>query len=158
MFHKDKMILELIQSILAGQGGRLFLELRDKESLAYSVSPLKMDGLEMGYFGCYIGCAPEKTQKAISMMKAELKKLQDTLVSEEEILRSKKYLIGRTHIDLQRSGAQGSSMLYELIYGLDPNESFEIERHLQKITAQDIKRVAKDVFKGEPYLSIVTKS
>ena len=39
----DRFVLQTIQAILAGQGGRLFFELRDKSSLAYSISPLKMD-------------------------------------------------------------------------------------------------------------------
>ncbi|MFM6929896.1 MAG: M16 family metallopeptidase, partial [Bdellovibrio sp.] len=42
----ERFTLEVIQSILSGQGGRLFLELRDKNSLAYSVSPMHMEGIE----------------------------------------------------------------------------------------------------------------
>ena len=38
---EDRYALNIIQAVLAGQGGRLFVELRDKASLAYPVSPLK---------------------------------------------------------------------------------------------------------------------
>ena len=55
--------LQVIQSILAGQGGRLFIELRDKASLAYTVSPMRMEGIDTGYFGAYIGCSPEKRRE-----------------------------------------------------------------------------------------------
>jgi zinc protease len=64
-----RFALDIIQAILAGQGGRLFLELRDKASLAYTVSPIHMNGVEGGYFGAYIGCSPEKGAKAVQMLK-----------------------------------------------------------------------------------------
>jgi len=38
MSDPDRYTLELIAQILAGQGGRLFLDLRDRQSLAYTVS------------------------------------------------------------------------------------------------------------------------
>ncbi len=104
--------LEIIQSILSGQGGRLFLELRDKNSLAYSVSPMHMEGLECGYFGGYIGCSPEKADKAVQMLKAEFQKLADTKISEEELMRAQRYLIGRHDIELQRKSTVGNAILF----------------------------------------------
>ena len=94
----DRFVLHAIQAILAGQGGRLFFELRDKSSLAYSVSPLKMESIETGYFGGYIACSPEKVEKAIDMFQIEFKKMCDTLVGAEELSRAKKYLIGQHDI------------------------------------------------------------
>ncbi|MCB0419794.1 MAG: insulinase family protein, partial [Bdellovibrionales bacterium] len=89
-----KFDLQVLQAILGGQGGRLFLELRDKESLAYSVSPLRMDGIDGGYFGAYIGCSPEKAKKSLRMLKEEFDKLCQQKIGEDELLRAKRYLIG----------------------------------------------------------------
>lgn len=115
----DRFSLQVMQSILAGQGGRLFLELRDKNSLAYSVSPLRVEGLERGYFGAYIGCSPEKVLKAKEMMHIEFRKLCDTKISDLELERSQRYLVGRNDIDLQRTSPVASSILYDDIYGID---------------------------------------
>ena len=42
---EDRHALRLLQTILGGQSGRLFIELREKKSLAYTVAPLSMEGL-----------------------------------------------------------------------------------------------------------------
>jgi zinc protease len=152
---KDRFALEIMQSILAGQGGRLFLELRDKNSLAYSVSPLSMEGIEPGYFGAYIGCSPDKVTKALEMMKIEFKKLTDTKVPEKEILRAQRYVVGRHDIDLQRTSAQASSLLYDDIYGLDFRETFKVSEKIFAVTAEDVQRVARRIFSGVPVTSLV---
>ncbi|PIU00505.1 MAG: insulinase family protein [Bdellovibrionales bacterium CG10_big_fil_rev_8_21_14_0_10_45_34] len=143
---EDRFALLLIQSILAGQGGRLFLNLRDKASLAYTVSPLKMEGVEGGYFGVYIGCSPEKAKLAISMIHSELQRLVDDMVPSLELERSQKYLIGRHDIDLQRNSAIASSMLFDHIYGVPFNQYLNFSENIKKITAHEIKDLAQKLF------------
>ena len=131
-FHDDdRYILDVLEAILAGQGGRLFLELRDKASLAYTVSPFHMKGIETGCFGVYIGCSPEKGPKAIEMIKEELAKIVNHEPTELEVQRAKRYLVGRNHIDLQRNGAQASSILFDELYGIDCEETFRFAEHLK---------------------------
>ncbi|NCN28228.1 insulinase family protein, partial [bacterium] len=61
---KHRHALQGLSALLSGQGGRLFLELRDKMSLCYSVGPSQMEGLDGGYFAFYIGTSPEKEKTA----------------------------------------------------------------------------------------------
>lgn len=146
--------LQVIQSILAGQGGRLFLELRDKASLAYTVSPMRMEGIDTGYFGAYIGCSPEKGAKAIEMLKAEFAKLVEKAVPDVEIERAKRYLIGRHDIDLQRNSSISSSMLFNEIYGIPAEEMFKYSDRLRPITAKDIRELASAIF-AQPHVTCV---
>jgi len=138
--------LQIIQSILAGQGGRLFLELRDKASLAYSVAPMRMEGVDTGYFGAYIGCSPEKGKTAIEMMKVEFQKLVDTKVGDAELDRAKRYLIGRHDIDLQRNSAICASILFNEIYGIDASEIFRYADHLREVSSHDVQDLAAEIF------------
>lgn len=151
----ERYTLEIIQSVLSGQGGRLFIELRDKNSLAYSVSPMHMEGLECGYFGGYIGCSPEKASKAIEMMRAEFSKLASQKISPEELLRAQRYLIGRHDIDLQRKSAVGNAMLFDDIYGLDFRKSLDVAPLYFEVTADDILKLAQEIFSRPSVLSIV---
>jgi len=146
LMDQDRDALQLVQSILSGQGGRLFIELRDKASLAYSVSPMEMEGVDAGYFGTYIACSPEKGLKAIDMMQIELDKLVRMKVSHDELERAKRYLIGRNAIDLQRNGSQASAILFDEIYGIDSREAFHYAERLAPITPEDVQRVASRVF------------
>jgi zinc protease len=151
----ERYTLQIIQSILAGQGGRLFIELRDKNSLAYSVSPMQFSGVETGYFGAYIGCSPEKADTALKMMKVELRKLMETAVPDHELERSKKYLMGRHDIDLQRVSAINSAILYNDIYGLDYNEPFNCYEKYEAVTAKDILQLSQRLFSQKEVVSLV---
>lgn len=152
---EERYTLEVIQSILSGQGGRLFIELRDKSSLAYSVAPMRMEGLEAGYFGAYIGCSPEKVKKSISMLKEEFRKLVDHKVPEQELLRAQRYIVGRHDIDLQRKSAISNSILFDRIYGLDPRDGLDVADKYFAITATDLQDLAQKLFKQHFIISVV---
>ena len=144
--------LQIVQSILAGQGGRLFLELRDKASLAYSVAPMRMEGVDTGYFGAYIGCSPNKGQKALEMLHAEFRKLAETNVPEAELERARRYLIGRHDIDLQRNSSISSSILFNEIYGIPAEETFKYADRLRDITPKMVREIADEIF-AQPFIT-----
>ena len=152
--NEDRFTLQVIQSILAGQGGRLFIELRDKNSLAYSVSPMRMEGVDAGYFGAYIGCSPSKVKKALEMMKIEFQKLCDELVPAAELERAQRYLAGRHDIDLQRVSSIAASILYDDIYGVPYDETFKLADKYFAITAEDVLRVSRQIFQKAPVISL----
>lgn len=151
----ERYTLEVIQSILSGQGGRLFLELRDKNSLAYSVAPMHFEGLECGYFGGYIGCSPEKAQKAIQMLKEEFTKLIEKKVEQDELTRAQRYLIGRHDIELQRKSTVCNAMLFDQIYGLDYRESLSVAEKYFSVTSEDVQKLATRIFTQPAIISLV---
>ncbi|MBC7421044.1 MAG: insulinase family protein [Bdellovibrio sp.] len=153
----DRFTLQAIQAILAGQGGRLFYELRDKNSLAYSVSPLKMESLETGYFGGYIACSPEKVEKAIDMFQIEFKKLITEKVSIDELDRAKRYLIGQHDIGLQRKSALCNLLVFDEVYGNDYNQSLHVALEYQKVTREKIIQLSESLFTKPYVVSIVGK-
>lgn len=140
--------LEVMESILSGMGGRLFYELREKNSLAYTVSPIKFEGLNTGYFGAYIGCSPEKVEKAIAMMRDEFNKLKRNLVSDEEIQRAKQYLIGSFDIDLQRKSAISNIVAFNDIYKIDYKKILDARGRYSPVTSEQIRELANQIFNG----------
>jgi zinc protease len=151
----DRYALQVLEAVLAGQGGRLFVELRDKASLAYSVSPLRMEGVETGYFGAYIGCAPDKGGKALRMLREQFKRVGGELIREDELARAQRYLIGRHDIDLQRNSAMAAALLFHEIYGIDFQETFLFPERIRAVTAHDVQRVARRLLAGPEILSAV---
>lgn len=141
-----RFTLQVLQAILAGQGGRLFLELRDKKSLAYSVSPLRFEGLGTGYFGAYIACSPEKTKLSEKMLREELMKLTEVDVPQDELERAKSYLIGKSVIELQRKTSISSSLAFDGMYGLDYMENLHPEKRIAEVTSKDVKDLARALF------------
>jgi zinc protease len=114
-----------------------------------------MEGLETGYFGAYIGCSPEKTEKAIEMLIAEFQRLIKEPVSMEELEKARRYIVGRHHIEMQRTSHVNSLILFDALYDLDINEAFEIEKKYKAITPKDIQRVAKEILSQPPVICTV---
>ncbi|MBF0104727.1 MAG: insulinase family protein [Deltaproteobacteria bacterium] len=142
-YDKDRFALEVINNILSGQGGRLFLELRDKLSLAYSVSSTMIQGMETGFFGAYIATEPAKVKTAIDAMIKELKKISTTPISAEELQRAKNYIIGNHEIDHQKNGAIAMQLALNELYGKGLEEFFDFQKDISSVTREDILKTAQ---------------
>ena len=145
MFDPWRRGLEVMQTLLSGQSGRLFLELRDKRSMAYSVSAMVMEGLDPGSFSVYMGTSPEKVEAALAGIRAELTRLKEELVSEAELSRAKEHLIGTQGIGLQRNGARAGVMALDACYGLGAEAFLEYPKEIAAVTAEDVRRAAQRV-------------
>jgi zinc protease len=137
--------LEVLQTILSGQSGRLFLELRDKRSMAYSVSAVMMEGLDPGYFGVYIATSPEKVSDALAAMRHELTRLTTELVTEAELSGAQEHLIGTHDIGLQRNGARAGVMALDVCYGRAPDAYRSYGRDIAAVTRDEVREVARRV-------------
>ncbi len=144
-----KRSLEVMQTLLSGQSGRLFLELRDKRSMAYSVSASVVEGLESGSFSVYMGTSPEKVDAALDGIRVELSKLRDTLVTEEELGRAKEHLIGTQGIGLQRNGARAGTMALDACYGLGADAYLKYPVEISAVTPDDVREAARRVIDFE---------
>ncbi len=155
-YDRERLALDVLNNILAGQGGRLFLELRDKMSLAYSVTSLSQEGIEPGYFGVYIATEPRKIKTAVEGILQELQKILEKTVPDEELERAKQYMVGAYEIDLQRNSTVATQLAFNEIYGISRNEWKELPEKILKVTAEDVLKVAKKILHLDRYiLSIV---
>ncbi len=139
----DRFPLEVLNFVLSGQGGRLFLELRDKQALAYTVSASSQEGVEEGYFSVYMGTDASKLDTALAGIKAELRKVCEEPIPEAEIERSKRFIIGNYILDLQRNASVASLLAMQEIYHMPKGELHRFIDQIEKVTQQDILRVAK---------------
>jgi zinc protease len=137
--------LEVLSMLLSGQGGRLFVELRDKRSMAYSVSSFTIEGVDPGYFAAYIGTSPEKVNDALAGIRTELERVRDEPVSEAELARAKQHLIGTNAIGLQRNAARAALIALDTCYGLGLENFLHYSDHIAAVTAEDVREVARRV-------------
>jgi zinc protease len=145
----DRYAMKLLSSCLAGQGGRLFLELRDKQSLAYTVSPVNSDTPEKGFFGFYIGCSPEKLFTAIQGMRKELDKILKHPLSAKELDRAKQFWIGRFELDLQRFSSQAIVYGLDEMYGLGYDHALHVAKKIHSVTREQIQKAALRLLEPE---------
>jgi zinc protease len=153
----DHYRLSVLNHILAGQGGRLFVTLRDKMSLAYSVNSTLQSGMEPGYFAVYIGTDPAKTDTAIKAIKRELEQIRKEPVSREELERAKQYMVGTFELEQQKNRSLASAYAFNVIYELGLSESEKYPQRIMKVTRDEILATARKYINMDAYVLSVIK-
>jgi zinc protease len=141
----DVPALHVLTQVLSGQGGRLFLELRDRQSLAYQVQASSVEGLDPGMFMVYIASALEKESQARDGIRGELVKLLEDGVSDEELTRARSYLVGSNAVSLQRLGTQASLLSLDELYGMGATWHLGYASRIDRVTREDVMRVARRI-------------
>ena len=139
----------MLTQILSGQGGRLFLELRDRQSLAYSVTAFSIEGVDPGAVGAYIASAPGKLEQSLDGLREELRKLLEGPISSHELERAQNYLIGSRAVSLQRYGAQANLLSLDELYGLGATHHLDYASRIDAVTVDDLARVARRIIRLE---------
>jgi len=147
----DRYVLELISQMLAGQGGRLFLELRDRQSLAYTVSASNVEGLAPGHFTIYIATAPEKLERARAGILEEIERLTREAPDRDSLERAIRYGTGSFAIHSQRNHSRAAHIALDSVYGLGPDFTASYPTALRRVTPDDVLRVARRIFRQDAY-------
>jgi len=128
-----------------GMSSRLFSALREEKGLAYatgsSYSGFKMQGQLFGY----IGTKPESLDTAREGMIAEFERIKNELVPEDELLRTKNYLIGKFLIDHQKNYRRAFYLGHFDQLGLGWQMDDLYAGLIADVTAEHVQAVAKQI-------------
>jgi zinc protease len=141
----DRYVAAIIASVASGLGGRFFDELRDRQSLAYTVNLFGVDRRAAGMFVSYIATSPEKEEVARAGLLNEFAKLRETPVTADELRRAQRYAIGTHAIRQESSSALLADVLDAWIFG-SLAELGEFERQIGAVTTERMLAVAARSF------------
>jgi predicted Zn-dependent peptidase len=142
------------QVLSGGMGARLFVEVREKRGLVYSVyaSPNGVKGYS--YLSAYAGTTPERAEETLRVLQAEIERLAQG-VSAEELERARVGL--RTALVMQEESARSrvASMARDLylIGRVRPLEEIEAE-----IAAVDLERINRYLAQNpyrDPWMAVL---
>jgi zinc protease len=137
---------QITAMIASGLGGRFFEELRDRQSLAYTVHAFASELEHAGMFLSYIATSPEKEDIARDGLLREFERLREAPVTSDELERAKRYAIG-SHAIRQESGAAIlEDLLDAWMFGSGLTELGEYESRIAALTVEDIQSLARDFF------------
>ncbi|WP_218079656.1 M16 family metallopeptidase [Anthocerotibacter panamensis] len=151
----DQAVFKLLSTYLgSGLSSRLFVELREKKGLAYDVSAFFPTRSGASHFVTYIGTAPKNLTVAEAGLRAEVERLQTSLLSADELRVAKNKLLGQYALSKQ-SSAQVARIqgLYEVL-GLGADYDVLYQERIRAITAEQIQAVAQ-CYLTEPSVSLV---
>ena len=135
----------MIAGVASGLGGRFFDELRDKQSLGYTVHAFSSERALAGTFGAYIATSPEKEEQARRGLLNEFARLRDELVTPRELQQAQTYAIGVHAIRQQSGGAVLSDMVDAWMFGTLA-ELREFDSRVRAVTAEEMRVVAQQYF------------
>ena len=143
----DYAALKLMSTYLGnGLSSRLFVELREKQGLAYDVSAFYPTRLGRSQFVAYIGTAPDNVPTALKGLQDELARLKTTPLTPEELQVSKNKLLGQYALSKQTNGQIAQTYgWYETIgLGMEFDETFPTL--INAVTIEDIQAAAQRCF------------
>jgi zinc protease len=145
----SRFAASLIATVASGLGGRFFDELRDRQSLAYTVQAAASGKRLAGIFLSYIATSPEKEGVARQGLLAEFAKLRDGVVSAEELSRAKEFVVGSHAISQESGAALLGEMLDAWMFGEGLHELLEYDSRIRGVTAEQMRDVARKYFDPE---------
>lgn len=150
----DRYALEVLDTVLSGQSGRLFIELRDKQSLAYSLSSFSLFGTDTGSFGIYIGTSPDKQEEATRAIWQELYRIRENEITPAELDKARNILISNYQLGLQTNNAQAMEMALNEIYGLGDDYGKRYVQAIEQVTAANVLAVARKYIQPDRHVMI----
>ncbi|MEY2489065.1 MAG: zinc protease [Verrucomicrobiota bacterium] len=157
IFSPDRYALELIDEASSDLGSRFFVRIREQMGLAYYVGASQMQGLVPGLFLFYLGTDPQKIEKVKTALLEEINKLAAEGLTNEELTRAKKKLLGQQQIANQSNDSFGYMAALDELYGLGFAYYKALERDVEAVTLEDVKRAAARYFQKQPYVLAIVR-
>jgi len=145
--HEDRYSSYVLNTVLGGSmSSRLFQNVREKRGLAYAVFSGLSAYRDAGSMTIYAGCANDAVGELIDVVIVELRRMKDELLPESELQRAKDHLKGSLMLNLESTSSRMSHLARQEIYfdrqvGLD-----ETLEGVQRVTRDDVQRVARELF------------
>jgi zinc protease len=142
----DRPALELINEASNDLGSRFFNRIREKMGLAYFVGAGEFYGLTPGAFIFYLGTDPKKVDPVTKELRDEIALLAKDGLTEDELQRAKKKLLGAEAIRNQSDAALAATAATDELMGIGFDDFTRRKAEIEKITLDDIRRVAAKYF------------
>jgi predicted Zn-dependent peptidase len=145
--HDDRYSSYVLNTVLGGSmSSRLFQNVREKRGLAYAVFSGLSAYRDAGSITVYAGCANDAVDELIDVVIGELRRIKDEPLPDSELRRAKDHLKGSLMLNLESTSSRMSHLARQEIYfdrqfGLD-----ETLVGVERVTPEDVQRVARDLF------------
>jgi predicted Zn-dependent peptidase len=145
--HDARYASYVLNTMLGGSmSSRLFQNIREKRGLAYSVFSGINAYSDAGSLTVYAGCANEAVGEVIDLVVEEMKVMKQAPVPDSELRRAKDHLKGSVMLSLENTSSRMSHLARQEIYFDRQFSLDETLEGIERVTPDDIQRVARDVF------------
>lgn len=147
-----------VMNHILGAGGfssRLMDSIRDKQGLAYGIMS-HYDARSMpGSFWVNLQTRTEATNQAITGVLAEIKAIRDSPVTDQELAEAKSFLMGSFPLRLDSTAKLAQVLAQVEYYGLGFEYFSQYPKWIERVTKEDVQRVAKQYLDPQHYALVV---
>ena len=149
MGHKDRYAEAVLSAVLGGgASSRLWTEIRERRGLAYAVSTSVSHYLDTGHLATYAGVRLLAIEEAIKVIQNEYSKIKKPAeLTKKELSKAKEYLKGHLALSLEDTRNINDFFGVEQILIGKNRTPAEIFTGIDKVSIEDVVRVAKGMFK-----------
>jgi predicted Zn-dependent peptidase len=134
---------------------RLFQQIREKNGLAYTVYSSLSPFLDSGVFTVYAATSPSKVALCLRLIEEESKAVCEKLLSADDLRMAKESLKGTILLSADSVESRMTSLaMNELTFGRQIPLS-ETLATIDATTPEDLRRVARQMFKGDPIVTLL---
>jgi zinc protease len=140
----DYYAARILNSVFGeGMDSRLFVEVRDKRALCYTVSSSMDRREDPGAWRVYVGTQPENEKKAIAIVLGVAKDLADNGISPSELEAAKAYSKGIFKVARQDFSTEARLLGNYEFWGLGASEIDRMAAKVDAVSLADVQKAAK---------------
>jgi predicted Zn-dependent peptidase len=148
--HEDRFGVAVLNNLLGGgMSSRLFQNIREKRGLAYAVFSEITPYSDAGMLTVYAGSGKETVGQVLDLIVGEFRDLKKSLVTEEELTRSKNHLKGSLMLSLESTSARMSNLARQELYFRRFYSLDEILDSIEAVTREQLQSLARQYFRAE---------
>jgi zinc protease len=153
---KDYASLKIIDAMLgSGLSSRLFVNLREKQGLAYQVGSAYPSRLDNSVFMLYIGTDPKNLKTVINGFTNEINKIKCESISIKELEEEKQKIIGQFLLSQESNQEKAHYLAWFEAIGKGYKYNYSFPDLINSVTIDDIKNTANRYFNFPNALSVV---
>ena len=140
----------VLDAVLGGSmSSRLFQEVREKRGLAYAVGSYSVGYADAGQVGVYLGTREDNLGTACEVVAAELRRIGDEPLPDDELRRAKDHLKGRLVLGMESSGMRMNRIGRAVLTGTELLTVDETIDRIEAVTTGDILALAREHWQPE---------
>jgi predicted Zn-dependent peptidase len=142
--------LAVLDSIFGGStSSRLFREVREKRGLAYSVGSYNEQYTDSGLVATYVGTREDNVEEACAIIGAELERLRNEPVSDEELGRAKENVKGRLVLSSESTAGRMTRISRATLFDLPIDSLDEMLAKVDAVGVDQLTELARELYGTE---------
>lgn len=147
--------VRVLSAVLGGgMAGRLFVEIRDRRGLAYSLGVLMPYRTGPAFFVTYLGTARQNVAAAEAAVLEEIERIRTAPVSADELARAKAYILGHLAMDRRTNARRAWHLAFFEAVGAGWDFPDRYGRAVEAVTAADVAAAAQR-YLGHPTIVLL---